>query len=216
MVTDGVHVADEEPGVATADVEPVVVQSTWKLAIASSSRLRHFFCTDAAQRRVAELLVVGLPLPEGMMSQLEVRSQLAVQEQRRPDPRAERDDELEPGAAHDVQALQVGVVGDADRVAEALAASAAARSNPVHAAQQLGDDCVAPGHPIWSRSAAPSARRPFGRRPGSRPRRDRSRASGATRLTRASTSTSGGQGYGRGDPDTVGDELAGRIEHRGL
>ena len=55
-----------------------------------------------------------------MVSQLEVRSQLAVQEQSSPDAGAERDDELEPGAAHDFQALQVGVVDDTGGASQVL------------------------------------------------------------------------------------------------
>ena len=94
--------------------------------------------TDPPQRRVAELLVIGLVLAEGMVRQLEMRHQLAVQEQARADAGAERDDELEPGAAHDLQTLEVSVIDDADRTAEArLQRRREIETGP--GGQQLGD-----------------------------------------------------------------------------
>ena len=53
-----------------------------------------------------------------MVGELEMRRELAVEQEGRADAGPERDDELQPRAAHDSQALQVGVVGDPHRMAE--------------------------------------------------------------------------------------------------
>ena len=115
------------------------MSSLSKLPSASSTRFRHFLTPIAPQRSVTQLLVVGLAVAERMVGQLEVRSKLSVEEQRRAYAGPEGDDELEPGAAHDVQALQVGVVGDPHRTAEARPSRRPSRSKPVHAASTFGD-----------------------------------------------------------------------------
>ena len=111
--------------------------------MASSRRLRHFFAPMRRKRGVAELLVVGLVPPEGMMGQLQVRREPPVEEQCRADAGPERDDELEPGAAHDVETLKVGVIDDPHGSPEARRqASGEVEASPCR--QQLVHDRFAP------------------------------------------------------------------------
>ena len=139
MVTDGSTMAREEPRVAASDVEPVVVEQPVKIDECLVDALAPFPDADPPQCRVADLLVIGLALAERMVRQLRVRHQPPVEEQARADAGAERDDELEPGAAHDLETLEICVVGDADGSAETCL-QRAGEIEPCPRSQQLGHD----------------------------------------------------------------------------
>ena len=100
----------ERAGVASPDIEAVVVERDVEVAERLFESLAPLLRANTSQGGVTELLVVGLAPPEGMMGQLQVRSEPPIEEQGRADAGPEGDDELEAGAAHDVEALKIGVV----------------------------------------------------------------------------------------------------------
>src|SRR5262249_60161034 len=73
---------------------------------------------DLLARRVAELLLVGLAMPEGMVRKLQMRAEPTVEVEARAEAGSQRDHHLHALAGDDGETLQVGIVGDADRLAE--------------------------------------------------------------------------------------------------
>lgn len=111
---------DEPRRIAAADMEDVVVDQRVHAPAP-------FFNALAMQRGVADVLVVGLPLPDRMLGQFQMRHEIAVPEQRGANPGAERENHLEAIAFDEAEALYIGIVQHArwptERACEPLSRS---------------------------------------------------------------------------------------------
>ena len=105
---------------------------------------------------LAQLVVVGLALAEGLVGDLEVGHELALVEEPGPEAGAEGDDQLESLAPDHGRALDVGVVGHLGRQAERLGQRRRPGRTPTTAWPGRGRRGC-PGR-AWSRSAGPTAR----------------------------------------------------------
>jgi hypothetical protein len=113
-----IEVESELPRVATADVEVVEVRQHAERRDRALETPGPPLIPDPLPGSVAELFLVGLPLTEGVVRQLEMGRQTPVPVERRAETRPQRDYELNATPLHDGQSLKVGVVGDPRRLAE--------------------------------------------------------------------------------------------------
>jgi len=95
---------------------------------------------------VAELLVVGLPVPERVVGKLEVRRQEAVVEESAAETGAEGEGQLEAGAGDDRRSLDLGVVEHERRPPERLGE----RGLGVEAAPLLCEHVIDRGEVVWA------------------------------------------------------------------
>ena len=162
---------------------------------------------------LAQLLVVGLALPERLVGDLEMRHQLPLVEEPGAESGAEGDGELESLAADHRRPLDVGIVGHLGGQAEHLGEC----GRQVEARPQLGQIVVDGGaRPVFGREMGGGQdfpvthhpRKPHRRPLGFRQRRHQLRQGGDEPLRR--------QRIGGGDLDPVGDHGTGRTEDRGL
>ena len=86
--------------------------------MASRTRFRHFLGPIFSNAALPSCSSYVSPSAKRMMRKFEMRRELAVDQQRCADARAQRDDELDASAADDLETLDVSVVGDPNRVTE--------------------------------------------------------------------------------------------------
>lgn len=109
----------QDLGVAAANVQPVVIDQHVEVRDCLVNALSPFPGANVLKCCVAELLVICLAFPKRVMRELEVRREPPIDQQRRADARAQCHDELNSRAAHDLEPLNVSVVGNPNRMAEA-------------------------------------------------------------------------------------------------
>src|SRR5690606_8969855 len=90
----GERVGGDQPRVAAAEVEMLVVQNGLEGGDHLGDAAAEPRAADTSELGVADALLVGLALLEGMVTQLEVGHEPPIDEERRAEAGAEREDEL--------------------------------------------------------------------------------------------------------------------------
>src|SRR5206468_1338443 len=106
-------------GVSTAEIEAVVVQQgphDLEHSVDAAVPLVHALC---GQRGSSEILIIGLVLPDRMLSELEMRHQLALAIDCAAEARPQRQHAFEALALDDAKPLHLGVVQHANWLAQA-------------------------------------------------------------------------------------------------
>src|SRR5690606_3219831 len=99
--------------VAAAEMQHVVIEDRRELIEHFPDALAPFLFAQPLELGVADALLVRLSLLEWVMAELEVRHEVAIDEQGGAEAGPERQHELDPAPVDDAVALQIGVVDDA-------------------------------------------------------------------------------------------------------
>ena len=205
--------AGHPAGVPASDVEVVEEQQGPEVGDGLVHPFVPALLTDLFAGGLAQLLVVGLALAEGLVGDLEVGHELALVEEPAPEPGAQGDGQLQPLAPDHRSALDVGIVGHLGGQAERrgqlggqvvlrpllgqVGVDRAARA-------VLGGEVRGRQHQAVPDHAREADRRPLGG------------GEGSGQAGQHRHQLLGGQGIRGRDPHPVGHHGPGGVEHRGL